>query len=362
MVERSIDLLGESFTLPEDLRTLQEDGGFPTRIHPSVLPDELRGALLLPSDSGSFTTGMTAETASWEKSDEHKSKITESYSSDLQGAGALSPDHSPRTHDVPAAALSMPLHAKGESPPPRVGLGGANNTPTDLSGSSGKSSKSRDWSLSDTDLRELLERGNIPDGPPGGMNPLSTVPEACELAGALDARLPPAPPNSEPQTEEGSSRSLASKSQDTLSGNSPARSHPGASPAHSQPGSSSFQQSPQRSLPGSSPTQSTSSRSQASITRVTQFGPVESSPGTTSQSGSGTTATPSTAYGSHTSSSHVSSSQHTQWSEAQRSQATIRSSATRGSGSLATFPDVIARVSERDLQEVSISSSDVDVA
>lgn len=180
MTQTIIDLSGESLTLPEDLSgLLVEESGFLSR--PCILPDELRGALLLPSDdSGSVSAGPPYE-SSLARDDGQCEDDDVCGGSPLSrgswegAAGSATPDRRRASELLEDADSPVPSTA------PSVGLGGARDASSSLSQSS-KSNKSRDWSLSDTDLRELLERNSGLDLTAMGTNSLTSVPELLERA------------------------------------------------------------------------------------------------------------------------------------------------------------------------------------
>mmetsp|Transcript_71152 Transcript_71152/g.126684 ORF Transcript_71152/g.126684 Transcript_71152/m.126684 type:complete len:382 (+) Transcript_71152:84-1229(+) len=367
-----VDLLGESLTLPEELSALAEDDGFPSR--PICVPDELnvelRGALLLPSDSGSSRTGyssyedlMTRVIAEGESSKGSSAQGDDQFFSGSQID--LTSMDSPQYCTTAAAAAAAAAAASAASPGPqaaspapsgssgpRVGISTADITPSNNSQSS-KSNKSRDWSLSDTDLRELLEQGSSlaelgsgsvasPVAVPsvGPMGNLASVPETgITVGGDFSHELVS---HTRLQTFEGgtvqsspssqSHASAATTSEDT-SGSSPLRSVRTRS-VQSVPGTSSH-----------SPAQSMSSRTQTTV---------RSSPPQSVNTGTG------------------SNSLLTNWSSATRSSAAIRNSVQQsnsvtqsGSGTHSTSVTTLVspvtnvgyHVCDDDILETSINSN-----
>lgn len=235
----------EPMASPKDLVAVAEEaeledsyGGFPSR--PCVLPDEMRGALLLPSDSGSsYGSRQTAGDESLQSSSlpEGQSSISGwlqpqphigademmagggSQQSATLGASGVS-DGSDLSFGVGGSGIaldvslaemagglqahpSVPLGGiedatrmskcldrspsqasrsdskSGSNPSPvpssGVGLGGAHD-PTGCGGSPRHDEQSRDWSISDPDLQELLTGpGQLGAASPPGK--LTSVPE-----------------------------------------------------------------------------------------------------------------------------------------------------------------------------------------
>mmetsp|Transcript_111496 Transcript_111496/g.314812 ORF Transcript_111496/g.314812 Transcript_111496/m.314812 type:complete len:325 (-) Transcript_111496:21-995(-) len=160
---RTVDLLGESLTLPEDLSALLEDGGFPSR--PTILPDELRGALLLPSESGSFST---RDDASFGSQGKHS----------IVGSAGLDALGNSRTELGVSTRGDESRNQAGECV---VGLAACQHDASSSLTSSSKSNqsgRSKEWSLSDIDLRDLLEQDMVPDVSATGTNRLVPVPES----------------------------------------------------------------------------------------------------------------------------------------------------------------------------------------
>lgn len=269
MDDRRIDILGESLELPEELSALT--GEFPTR--PTVLPDELRGALLLPSDSGtsgSFSEGRSGDDSSLEDlikrtmgshgSGQGSDKLNldrdgrHDSLTDLVGLG-MNPLNQHSSEDpVSVRSVSEELHMSQASSNPSVGLSGCsivNATPNSLGeshGSKSKSDKSRDWSLSDTDLKELLDKGNDFDLVTPLASSLVMVPETKEfLAG-----------DSGPMTSVGKPRN------DILQGAISSLSSPSQSCSHETSGSASSRN--QVAALGHSPPQSSTSGSKSIVT------------------------------------------------------------------------------------------------
>jgi len=184
MARRTVDVLAEAATPPEELSgLLVEDSGFLSR--PCILPDELRGALLLPSEEGSYSAGRTFESSVLDREEGKGEEVEEDIDA---GSSPLSCRASEAIRGWRGSGSSEPVAAVSSSPDPSsgtsaVGLRGAQDLAGSLSQSS-KSNRSRDWSLSDTDLRELLEQQSVPElvglGCAGN---LTSVPEAAELLG-----------------------------------------------------------------------------------------------------------------------------------------------------------------------------------
>lgn len=343
MEEESFDLLCESLVLPEDL---QDDNlnfsvgeeGFPTRAY--VLPDELRGALLLPSNSGSFSTShCTGET----------SLDMGSYGSELrisQGLVGLASNSVASSGPRGLAAVS----------PDGVSQGSSGKAACSFKSSGDRSGA---WSLSDTDLRELLERATPIDNGVG----LSTVPESGRIAALA--------PLESSSARASSARSVAVAAGELVCGMS---AHGSSPPSFASKCLSSQQQQQQHSrgtLSGSShPASGT-----PSVVPAAGASPPMSSPSASlaAQSISNSLASPSQAETSLSSGSK--GSQHEAryvvmrsgasavtavargsegpWSGAIRSQAATQSSATRGS---------IGGSIEADIHEVSIGSSSTTIA
>mmetsp|Transcript_65565 Transcript_65565/g.203108 ORF Transcript_65565/g.203108 Transcript_65565/m.203108 type:complete len:199 (-) Transcript_65565:105-701(-) len=126
--------------MAQDLPVSDESGTwFPSR--PAVLPDEMLGALLLPSDPGSSQGSGSASAPS----------RTQTSSEDPLSSSLWSASGSADAGRGQAAAR------------PVVGLGGAQGAREAVSGSVSHSSKSKDWSLSDPDVRELLREEDLLD-------------------------------------------------------------------------------------------------------------------------------------------------------------------------------------------------------
>jgi len=200
MSEQCVDLSGESIVLPEELSgLLVEESGFLSR--PCILPDELRGALLLPSeDSGSLSAGQNCS-SSLGREDGPAEEDDGTCSSPLsRGVWEAAVQEDRRSEGSGRGNLAL-VSSPALSTTPSVGLGGARDGGSSLSHSS-KSNKSRDWSLSDTDLRELLERGSGLDFPSPlhaagalGAGSLASVPELQDAAPLTSARGAPPPPS-----------------------------------------------------------------------------------------------------------------------------------------------------------------------
>jgi len=163
-----------------------EEDGFPSR--PSVLPDELRGALLLPSESGSLSTLRSSDASLI------KAVMNDDGSLSCSTLGASGDPASNRyparigvvqmENGVPNGRASPP-----KCPSPVVGLSGAGSTPAGMSHES-NSSASQDWSLSDTDLRELLNDSNSKEGGAQGAQSAKDAQSVqCNNLGSLTAVL-----------------------------------------------------------------------------------------------------------------------------------------------------------------------------
>jgi len=225
--------LGESFVLPEDLQaenlnfSVGEDG-FPTRAY--VLPDELRGALLLPSDSGSLSTSRCTGETSLDKG---------SNGSDLRiSPGLIGLASDSVASSGPRAGHGIALVSSAVSPD------GVSHSSSSKAACSLKSSGDRSgaWSLSDTDLRELLERASPVDTGLG----LHTVPECGRVAA-------PTPLESSAQVSSARSGAAASTHAELVCGVSALPSAHGSSPPSCTSKSFSSQQQHSRgTLSGSS--------------------------------------------------------------------------------------------------------------
>lgn len=150
---------------------MPEDGGFLSRA--VNLPDDLRGALLLPSESGSLSSKRTGESSL--TIGESLLRADESFSGSMLEPYGLSP---------PSAAASSQPHNVGLSGAPSVHRSSPNSHSNESArpqSARSKSSAGRDWSLSDADLQELLEQ-DVADVErrPSARN-LVSVPEAREL-------------------------------------------------------------------------------------------------------------------------------------------------------------------------------------
>lgn len=121
---------------------------FPSR--PVVLPDELLGALLLPSDPGSSQGSGSASSPNRSKAS-HEDVLSGSI---LSASGSAERGRRQRPS-------SVTFSSDGGSP--MVGLGGARLCQELGSSSVSHSSKSKDWSLSDPDVRELLKEEELID-------------------------------------------------------------------------------------------------------------------------------------------------------------------------------------------------------
>mmetsp|Transcript_111495 Transcript_111495/g.314808 ORF Transcript_111495/g.314808 Transcript_111495/m.314808 type:complete len:296 (-) Transcript_111495:21-908(-) len=178
---RTVDLLGESLTLPEDLSALLEDGGFPSR--PTILPDELRGALLLPSESGSFST---RDDASFGSQGKHS----------IVGSAGLDALGNSRTELGVSTRGDESRNQAGECV---VGLAACQHDASSSLTSSSKSNqsgRSKEWSLSDIDLRDLLEQDMVPDVSATGTNRDASVRSPQEQSLPATCVTSPAPSSS----------------------------------------------------------------------------------------------------------------------------------------------------------------------
>lgn len=258
---------------------------------------------------------------------------------------------------VSAAAMASAASSgpNGASPAPstgsgpRVGISTTEMTPSSHSQSS-KSGKSRDWSLSDTDLRELLEQGN-------SLADLSSsslaTPVALAGAGPLGTNLSPVPETQaavggDPLPYDPVQTRLATERTTVLSSPS-SHSHSSAATSAATTSCDTIGSSPPRSMVGRSvPGTSSASPAQSNTSRTQTT--VHSSP----PQSTGTT----------------SNSLITNWSSATRSSAAVRNSATQsspatqsGSGTQSTsivspVTNLANNVREDDiLEEASINSN-----
>mmetsp|Transcript_42188 Transcript_42188/g.94874 ORF Transcript_42188/g.94874 Transcript_42188/m.94874 type:complete len:199 (-) Transcript_42188:57-653(-) len=141
-----------SALLPEDLRDLPvlDASGFANC--PVLLPDELRGALLLPSDSGdSYSTSRLESMAAKSHSTLDRGSST---GGDLKlmsvAASSVGASSASEARSDKHLSTTSGRGARG------VGLAGACDMHSSM-GTSGGSCK--DWSFSDPDVHELLQQG-----------------------------------------------------------------------------------------------------------------------------------------------------------------------------------------------------------
>eukprot|EP00931_Biecheleriopsis_adriatica_P080277 TRINITY_DN53630_c0_g1_i1.p1 TRINITY_DN53630_c0_g1~~TRINITY_DN53630_c0_g1_i1.p1 ORF type:complete len:207 (+),score=38.02 TRINITY_DN53630_c0_g1_i1:38-658(+) len=129
------DLMQDRSPSAASVLSINSDALFPSRA--VILPDELRGALLLPSESedmSSTTQSLSALVA----------RTQSPGGSDLQSFSIDRPSRSPSPFDLPSVGLPVGLAELEEA---------------QLNDSFARSSRSKDWSLSDADLQELLAQG-----------------------------------------------------------------------------------------------------------------------------------------------------------------------------------------------------------
>mmetsp|Transcript_14477 Transcript_14477/g.26658 ORF Transcript_14477/g.26658 Transcript_14477/m.26658 type:complete len:197 (+) Transcript_14477:61-651(+) len=140
-----------SALIPEDLRDLPvlDASGFANC--PVLLPDELRGALLLPSDSGSSYSTSRLESLVAKSSSTVDRGSSTAGDLKLMSVAASSVGASSTSEARAGQHLSAPSGRGARG----VGLAGA----CDMHSSLGTSGSCKDWSFSDPDVHELLQQG-----------------------------------------------------------------------------------------------------------------------------------------------------------------------------------------------------------